>query len=158
MSAVSLDVEFLMSQPIKSVMALAERQKRFTQNAAKFRDVLQAKSDLFVALEELDIDIRYDFDGGSVDVVFCGDGDKLGKVWGLLRRAGYYTESRPKKGETGFNAFWDCPGYAKVWLQFSSTMCRRVQVGTKMVEQPVYEVQCGDLPEIDAPASDLVPL
>lgn len=29
-------------------------------------------------------------------------------------------------------------------------MSRRVQVGTKMVEQPVWETQCGDLPELPA--------
>ena len=32
------------------------------------------------------------------------------------------------------------------------TLCRRVQVGTKMVEQPIYETQCGELPELDADA------
>jgi hypothetical protein len=40
-------------------------------------------------------------------------------------------------------------------MSFSSTACRRVQVGVQMVEQPIYEVQCGELPEL--PTSDNAP-
>lgn len=34
------------------------------------------------------------------------------------------------------------PDGASVWLSFSSSVCVRVQVGTRTVEEPIYEIQC----------------
>lgn len=31
-----------------------------------------------------------------------------------------------------------------IWYNFSSVQCRRVKIGTRMVEQDVYEVQCAE--------------
>jgi hypothetical protein len=33
----------------------------------------------------------------------------------------------------------------RIWLAFSSTVCRRVKIGTKTVEQDVYETVCDEL-------------
>ena len=46
-------------------------------------------------------------------------------------------------------------GLSRFWMQFTSSVCKRVQVGTKTVEQPIYEVQCGALPDLieEAPAA-----
>ena len=133
MSAVSIDVEYLMSQPVKTLLTLVENTRRHNQSAEKFRATIQARPELFADIEALDIDVRFDYQGGSIDLAFAGSGEKLGKVWGLLRRAGYSTSSRPKAGDPSFSAFWAAPGdLSKIWLQFSSTVCKRIQTGTKM--------------------------
>lgn len=157
MSAVSIDVEYLMSRPVKTLLTLVENAKQYNRSAEKFRATIQARPELFAELEALDIDVRFDYQGGSIDVSFAGSGEKLGKVWGLLRRAGYSTDSRPKAGDSTFSAFWSAPDdLSRVWLNFSSTVCKRVKVGTKMVEVAVYETVCEELPAIEPPATELV--
>jgi hypothetical protein len=36
----------------------------------------------------------------------------------------------------------DEPSGAKIFLAFTSTVCKRVQVGVETKEVPVYEIQC----------------
>jgi hypothetical protein len=157
MSAVSIDVEYLMSQPVKTLLTLVENTRRHNQSAEKFRATIQARPELFADIEALDIDVRFDYQGGSIDIAFAGSGEKLGKVWGLLRRTGYSTSSRPKAGDPSFSAFWNAPGdLSKIWLQFSSTVCKRIQTGTKMVEVAIYETVCEELPAIGSPEMELV--
>jgi hypothetical protein len=158
MNSVSIDVDMLESLPAKTMLRLADQQKTARRHAESFAAAIKADPALFLALEEMDIEPKFDLSAyGSIDLSFPGDGETLGKVWGLLRRHGYRTEARPKKGDTGFTAFWERDGMPRIWMQFSSTLCRRVQVGTKMVEQPIYETQCGDLPQLDAETGELVP-
>lgn len=92
----------------------------------------------------MDIDAAFCMATGTIDISFTGDGPKLACVWTELRRHGYEPDSRPTKGDTSYNSHWRCgrEGYSTIWVSFSSSVCRRVQVGTKMVEQPVYETQC----------------
>jgi hypothetical protein len=82
----------------------------------------------------------------DVDISFSGDASKLAAVVRILRTSGFTTNSdRPKQGDTTWYARYtheECP--TSVWLYFTSSVCKRVKVGTKMVEQDVYEVQCGD--------------
>lgn len=156
MSALSADVNFLADMPVRTLLALEDKRlsaERFLHAAAQ---ALRQAAPLFVALEAMDIDVSIAVDSLSIDVKFAGDGRKLGEVWSLLRHAGWGDpSSRPKKGATAYNAFWNHPKHPQIWLCFSATSCRRVQVGVQMVEQPVYEVQCGEWPEL--PTSDSAP-
>lgn len=152
----SADVNFLADMPVRTLLALEDKRRsaeRFLHAAAQ---ALRQAAPLFVALEAMDIDVSIAVDSRSIDVKFAGDGRKLGEVWSLLRRAGWGDpSSRPEKGATAYNAFWHHAELPRIWLCFSATACRRVQVGVQMVEQPVYEVQCGELPEL--PTSDSAP-
>ena len=79
-------------------------------------------------------------------ISFSGDKHKLADVVRVLRTNGFSTTSdKPEPNSTSWYALYKNPsmsGY--VCLNFSSSVCQRVQVGTKMEEVPVYEVRCGD--------------
>lgn len=96
----------------------------------------------------------------DVDVSFTGDAKKLAAVVTILRGSGFNTTAaRPKKGDTSWSAYYNHPDCeTKVWLYFTSSVCKRVKVGTKMVEQDVFEVQCGDIVEPEIPQLTAVPV
>lgn len=153
----TIEAEEIELLPAKTLLRLVEVHQRAQRNKAAFAAAVKAMPGLFLALETLDIEPRFDLSNSdSINLNFAGDGRKLGEVWGLLRKAGYKPNAHPKKGDTSFYTFWTHDEHAKIWLNFTSTMCRRVQVGTQMVEQPIYEIQCGELPELEAPAQAVV--
>jgi hypothetical protein len=140
-----IDAEQVEYLPAKTLLRLGERAQAANKNLKAFKQVVSLKPDLFRGLEDMDIEPSFSLDNEYVVVSFAGDGETLGKVWGLFRRNGYQTHSRPAKGDTMFYAFWDCAGHAQLFMNFSSTLCKRVQVGTEMKEVPVYKTQCGEL-------------
>jgi hypothetical protein len=156
-SLAEIEIERLESLPAATMLRLVEKSKKAKKNAAAFQAAISGMPALFNKLEELDIDPGFDLDSDHISVNFSGDGAKLGFVWGELRRHGYNTHSRPEKGKTEFYSFWVHESFCKIWLNFSSSVCRRVQVGTRTVtkEEPIYETQCGELPELEAAAPAL---
>jgi len=151
-----LDPEQLEYLPATSLLRLVEKYQQAGKHFKAFKQALNDAPELFRAFEEFDIDVRFNLDNDYISFSFTGDGPKLTAVWKLLRQHGYKTEDHPKKGDTSFYAFWRQEGRPSLLMNFSSSMCRRVQVGTKLVEQPIYETQCGELPELDAPATAVV--
>jgi hypothetical protein len=72
----------------------------------------------------------------------AGDKQKFLQLVRCHRRYGF-KPSMPEKGAT--SAFWRINDYGEdlgMYLSFSSTVCHRVKVGSKMVEQDVYETHC----------------
>lgn len=159
MNAVSIDVDMLASLPVKTLLRHEEKRRATAKNLAAAFATIQRHSSLFGALEALDIDVTFapEHESMPIDLRFAGDGDRLGEVWGLLRAAGYAVNKRPEKGDTQFSGYWRKDGEAGIYMYFTSTLCKRVQVGTRLVEQPVYETQCGTLPELPTGATDVVP-
>jgi hypothetical protein len=145
-----IEPEQLNYLPAKTLLRLVEQSQKMAKNAKLFRHTVTTLPELFRAFEELDLSLSFNLDNEYMNLSFAGDGEKLKTVWGLMRRNGFNTTQRPKKGETTFNSFWAQEGYAEIFMMFSSTLCKRVKVGTKMVEQDIFETQCGDLPEIEA--------
>jgi len=98
---------------------------------------------------------------GTLDFHGCGGKDMLLDGLKILRRNGYVSREIPAKKATVFAAFFnsedlpdsDDPNHEplRVWFSFSSTVCRRVLVGTEMREVEIYEVRCGDESESDEP-------
>ena len=97
------------------------------------------------ALEALSVEPTLSYD---LDVSFTGDKRKLAAVVRILRTNGFKTES---KAPLATSASWSAFFYSEkdkdkapfsIWLSFSSSVCRRVQVGTQTVEQPIYEIRC----------------
>lgn len=141
----SADVNFMADAPVRTLLAFEDKRRRVNEFLRAAATTIQQSAPLFVALEALDIDITLAADSRSIDIKFAGDGNKLAEVWALLRRAGWGNpSSRPEKGATSYTAFWSHPTYVQIWIAFSATFCQRVQVGTRMVEQPIYETRCGD--------------
>lgn len=124
------------------VMEVREEADRRTRRMARTLELLPG---LFRDLMALDLEPRIAEYSDSFDVSLAGDARALARVWGALRRAGYSPRTRPEKGQSGYTSFWDHAEpdrVTKFYLSFSSTVCRRVKVGTRMVEQDVYENVC----------------
>lgn len=91
--------------------------------------------------------------GGTIYVSMTGDKEKLTQAFRIFRTAGMeFTGDRPKKGDSSWHSAFKHPAQTVyIFFQFTSSVCRRIKTGTKMVEQDVYETQCGDL-STDEPA------
>lgn len=148
---VSLDVDMLADLPAKAMLALVTKHRETKKYFEQAQRAIQDFPALFLKLEEMDIDLRFDPDMKYICLSFAGDGPRLGKLWGELRRSGFACEERPKKGDTSFAGWFKQEGYPQLLVNFTSTLCRRVQVGTKTVEQPIFETICGDSLEVSAP-------
>lgn len=155
----SIDVNMLADAPAATLLSITERHQSAQRAYRDAWALVTAMPDLFRTLESLDVTIRFDpaSEHYPLNLSFSGDGEKFAEVWGLLRRAGFSTDKRPEKGMTGFQNFWKHPEFKGLYLTFFATACRRIQVGVQMVEQPIYETVCGDLPMLDAPETALVP-
>lgn len=151
-----IEPETLDYLPAKTLLRLVERSQTASKNFKAFKQTVNELPELFRGFEERDVDVAFNLDNAYINFQFTGDGARLTAVWKLLRRHGFNTTARPEKGDTTFHAFWKREGHAELFMSFSSSTCRRVQVGTKMVEQPIYETQCGELPEIEPPANAVV--
>lgn len=83
-----------------------------------------------------------DFRDADINVSLTGDKRKFLNLVRLHRQFGF-KPTMPSKGAT--TAYWRVAHEdISFYVTFSSTVCRQVQVGTKLVEQPVYETQCDD--------------
>lgn len=154
-----IEPEQLEYLPAKTLLRLIERQQKAAKHFKEFKHAVGTFPELFRNLEEMDIDPGFELDNDYINLSFAGDGPKLATVWKLLRQHGYKNSCHPKKGDTTFYAFWEQEGHAKFFMNFTSSVCRRVKVGTKTIEQDVYETQCGEMPtdlEIEAPKNAVV--
>ena len=101
---------------------------------------------------ELNTDVDYD-----LHLRVSGDKQKFLQLVRCHRRHGFKPDM-PAKGAT--SAFWRINPYDApmgMYFSFSSTVCHRVKVGTKMVEQDVFETHCESIvpdeePQLEAPA------
>lgn len=155
MNAVSIDVDMLDQVPAKTMLQLMEKQQRAKKFLDLFHSTLRQFTPLFRQLEHLDIDLRFNMDDGDIHLSFTGNGERLKTVWAELRRNGYEPAFRPKKGENNFSTFFEQEECSRIWFSFSSTVCKRVQVGTRTVEQPIYETRCDELPELEGPSQEV---
>lgn len=94
-------------------------------------------------------------------ISLTGDKHKFLAFARVLRKHGFKLNP-VQKGATGFNQFCNELEELPIYVTFSSTVCRRVKVGTKMVEQDVFETVCdelmpyGDSPEpVKEPADEI---
>lgn len=96
---------------------------------------------------------------GTIYVSMTGDKQKLIQAFRIFRTAGMeFAGDRPKRGDSSWcAAFKHASQSVYVYFQFSSSVCRRVKIGTKMVEQDVFETQCGDITVDSPPVLTIVP-
>ena len=80
---------------------------------------------------------------GTIDVRATGSKETLVAIIRVLRKHGWETDAKPVDNEPSFMAFYGHEDSEfRVWFNFSSTVCRRVKVGTELKEVPIYEVVC----------------
>jgi hypothetical protein len=149
----SMDLGFIERQLVKEALALAERRETWKMHKAVLSPIVNALRKLGACISFPD----------SLDVTLIGDAAVLAKAVRILRTSGYSfpSASRPKKGDTTWVQFFtrsECS--VRIWFNFSSSVCRRVQTGTKMVEQPVFETVCDsiELPPTDELAAAVIAL
>ena len=140
--------------------SLDEQEDRIRKLRFQWAQVRSTFRPVVKGLRALEIDSVFD---GDLNVSFSGNKAKLLAVMRLLRRSGFsYRGDPPEANATSWGAYWvnpklDDPDYvrttSKLWMYFTSSVCRRVQVGTQMVEEPVYETRCGDDEADDPQAS-----
>ena len=151
---VSVEVDMLSRLPSATMLTLADSLKKADLWGKKYVATIKARSELFSELEAIDaITITFSLSDGDINLRFSGTGELLRRVWGLLRHAGWNTLQRPQKGDASFGAFWnhsDEEAFSRIYLHFSSSVCRRVQIGTQMVSQPIFETHCEELPMLEA--------
>lgn len=107
---------------------------------------------------DLNVDAQFD-----VFFTLAGDKQKFLQLVRCHRRYGF-KPTMPEKGAT--SAFWRINDYSEelgMYLSFSSTVCHRVKVGTKTVEQDVYETRCESFvpdeePQLEAPPAPVAVL
>lgn len=86
-------------------------------------------------------------DGDWIFISLSGDKHKFLSFARVIRKHGFELPTI-EKGATGFTkleSIGEGDAHVYVYFQFSSTQCRRVKTGTKMVEQEVYETVCDEL-------------
>lgn len=120
---------------------LADKITRWEETKDDYTDVLEK-------LEEIDAEIDVSA-GWCLHVRASGDRALLTQLIRAVRTSGWKTDDAPPPANADY---WTadysqegCKG--TISLSFSSTVCRRVKVGTRMVEQDVYETQCGSVEE-----------
>lgn len=130
------DFGFIERLLVKEALLIAERREVWAMNKAVLAPVVNA-------LRQIGAEVSL---SGSLDVRLIGDKHVLANAVRILRTAGYgFTTTRPEKGDTQWSAFFYRQGGMEIWFQFSSSVCRRVQTGTKMVEQPIFETVCDSI-------------
>jgi hypothetical protein len=84
-------------------------------------------------------------DSSSYNISITGPRADLDVMFGILRRLGMQPTSRPQEKTQYYSTYWTFEGTTDyIFVMFSSTSCKRVQVGTKMEEVPVYDTVCED--------------
>lgn len=111
-----------------------------------------------VVLQLDELDVANDYSGGDILYISAyGDTKRLTAVIRALRTNGWNTTTKPEIGKPEYKAIFSVETTEeepfapseKVHLSFTSSVCKLVKTGTQMVEQDIYEVQCGDV-EIEA--------
>lgn len=95
-------------------------------------------------VEEWHIRTDIDINSNSLDLSYAGDKHTLAGSFAALRKLGYKPDKRPDdKPMESYTTWFKHPEQdLRIWFKFSSTVCKRQKIGTKMVEQDVFEVVC----------------
>ena len=90
-------------------------------------------------------------DSQGLNMSVTGKKADLVRILRKFYKLGFTTEKKPGSEDTGY-ATWFRREECTVWFSFTSSQCKRVQVGTKMAEIPVYEMECAETLEVDTDA------
>lgn len=141
-TAISNDVNMLAQEALLHKAALKKWEIKMRKRAAAHLAFFHNHEALLVELEAQDLELNFIDDADHQRLSFSGNKQRLEKIWGILRRHGFKTESRPEAGAISFTGWWKHQDGSSFFMWFTSTQCVRKQVGTKMVEQPIYETVC----------------
>lgn len=122
--------------------ALRKEREDLRTRRLKLKNSIGKIEQLIRDLVEIGCEISFP---NTIDVSVTGDKHKFLLLLRTLNRHGLRTP-KIEKGATGFSEFFYPEGSeVTLWVRFSSTVCRRVKVGTKMVEQDIYDTVCDEI-------------
>lgn len=117
------------------------RHDRIAKQALAWKNHKDSLIPVMRAFEVIGAHLTVDGDG-DIGIGLAGDKETFVKAWKLLRSIGIRL-SPVEKGSTSLTQFLTHDSGLRIMFNFSSTVCQRVKVGTKMQEVDVYETQCG---------------
>ena len=83
-------------------------------------------------------------DSYNVSIRVAGGPNELKEIFRAFRKLGFEPSDRPGiKPESSFSTYFRKEeGELEFYLSFSSTLCKRVKVGTETVERDIFETVC----------------
>ena len=127
----------------------AARRKRVIAGIVDYYDTIIAK------LPECSETCYVWADPSDINVSMTGNAEALTKFFRLMRANGFEPESRPTEKTPNYRSRFKNADQISFYLAFSSTVCRRVKVGTRTEEVPIYETVCDDAPATLPDGADL---
>ncbi len=113
---------------------------------------INGNGELFdTVLHELSHLVKYSWvTSYALYIAVAGGKEELGQVFKVLRSHGLTTDYRPQEGDPSYEGTFtkveplkqDTHYLGRVHVSFTSTKCKRTQVGTKTVMEPIYEIRC----------------
>jgi len=132
----AIDENLIDIQLQEQALELAKRRAKWNANRGLLSSVVNA-------LHKIGLEPELT---GDLNVPCSGNKQRLAQIVRIFRTAGFSTTAeRPKQGDSSWYAYFDHPECSiRIWFVFSSSVCRRVKTGTKMVEVDIYETVCGE--------------
>jgi hypothetical protein len=134
-----------MSSLLSEIKAEIRNSKRtWKQQRDLFKEY---EADITELVKEIDLSkassARMNCDTEDVNFYVSGNTEVLKEIFRTFRKLGYEPSSRPDaKPQSSFTTYFSKDGKPSFYLSFSSTLCKRVKVGTTMQEVDVYETVC----------------
>lgn len=140
----TIDENLIDLQLQEEAISLAKKKAKWNANRATLYSIVNALTK---------IGLEPSFGNDHLNIQCTGDKDKLTAVMRILRTSGFNTTAdRPAKGDSTWYAWFDSANCgARIWFSFTSSVCRRVKTGSKMVSVDTYETVCGDISEETSP-------
>jgi len=80
---------------------------------------------------------------GELNMRFTGDETIYSMVYVLMRKRGFTPSSQMGADKKdSFSCWWTRENFPTIYLSFSSLVCERKIIGTRTVEEPIYEITC----------------
>lgn len=87
---------------------------------------------------------EFSIDDSGWNICVTGNCNTRTLVLAVFQTHGFKPMFEPKEGESYYSTWMQHETINRFWFSFSNSACERVKVGTKMVEQDVYETRCID--------------
>jgi len=136
-------IEIALKSAKTSLKEAKLRKKRIEKFISDYSDEINRIQNGAEAIKQWLIDVTIDTSSESLDFSYAGDKLVLKGIYNTFRKLGYKTSKTPQENATEFTAYWTHEeSDMRIWIKFTSTVCTRKKVGTKMVEQDVFETVC----------------
>ena len=134
-----------MRQELYDVVILArQRADKLDKVMNDWREEIDKIEVALAGLDEKFVGARIDPTNTSIDLSYSGDAELLHSIFLMLGKIGYRAGTRPGDlPQTSFNTYFTKEGVKlRIWLAFTSTVCKRVKIGEEMVKQDIYAISC----------------